>query len=340
MRTVVIPAAGADWELRQTPRPSPGPGEVLIRVRASAICHNDVLAGLGILPFPSTSPAIPGHEPAGDVVEVGAGVTSRQVGDRVGVTWIQGVCGRCAQCRRDSRLSGRAAFSCAAPATTGFTAPGGQAEWLLAPAAGTVLLPADLSYELAAPMLCSGYTAWSALSVGAPRPGERVAVLGIGGIGHLAVQFAAAAGFETVAITRSSDKHAIAADLGATLVLGSGTELDAAGGADVILATAPSYSSAGEAMRGLRPGGRMVLAGIDGREPFSIPPDLARPFFAHGQQILGATHGGMEHLALALASAAAGEVTPRIEVFAPEQIAQAAAAVATGSVRFRAVVAY
>ncbi|MDP9870270.1 MULTISPECIES: alcohol dehydrogenase catalytic domain-containing protein [Streptosporangium] len=340
MKAAVIPEVNAAWELREVPTPRPGPGEVLIRVHASGICHNDVLATRGIIPFPAFSPAVTGHEPVGEVVEVGAGVTSRKVGDRVGTTWIQGTCGRCDYCALELPVSGQAAFRCAAPAMTGFTVPGGHAEYMVAAASGTVLLPDGLDYELAAPVLCAGYTAWSAFRVGAPRPKERVAVLGIGGLGHLALQFAAAGGFETVAITRSPDKHALARELGADTVVGSGEELLAAGGADVILATGPSYAAATDSMRGLRLGGRIVLAGIDGLEPFTLAPDLARPFFAQRHQVLGATHEGPQYLKEALEVVASGKVTPKVEVFDKTQVAEALDKVAKGEVRFKAVVTY
>jgi alcohol dehydrogenase/propanol-preferring alcohol dehydrogenase len=340
MQAAVIPGVGAGWEIREIPTPSPGPGEVLIRVHASGICFNDVLVTQGIIPFPPFAPAVTGHEPAGEIVEVGAGVTARALGDRVGTTWIQGTCGRCDYCAQHLPLSGQAAFRCPAPAMTGITVPGGHAEYLVAPASGTVLLPDGLAYELAAPVLCAGYTAWCALRRGDPRPYERVAVLGIGALGHLALQFAAAGGLETVAITRSPDKHQLARELGADLVVSSGAELRDAGGADVILATGPSYSAATESMLGLRLGGRIVLAGIDGLEPFTIPPDLARPYFAQRQQVLGATHDGLSYLRAALAVVASGKVTPRVEVFGKEQVADAFAKVAKGEVRFRAVVTY
>jgi dehydrogenase len=340
MKAAVIPEVNAAWEIQDVPTPRPGPGEVLIRVRASGICYNDVLITHGIIPFPPFSPAVVGHEPAGEVVEVGPGVSSRNVGDRVGTPWIQGTCGSCDYCARNLPLSGQAAFRCPAPAMTGITVPGGHAQYLVAPASGTVLLPDGLDYELAAPVLCAGYTAWCALRTGDPKPHERVAVLGIGALGHFALQFAAAGGHETVAITRSADKHALARELGANLVVGSGEELLAAGGADVIIATSPSYPAATQSMIGLRLGGRLVLAGIDGMEPFTIPPNMANPFFALRQQVLGATHEGPQYLREALDIVASGKVTPKVEVFPKEQVADALGKVAKGEVRFRAVVTY
>lgn len=338
MKAVVIPEAGAPWEVREVPTPVAGPGEVLVRVLASGVCSNDVLAGKGVLPFPSTDPAIPGHEPVGEVVEVGAGVTSRSVGDLVGTTWIRGTCGECAYCALGAPLSARAAFLCAAPVSTGFTVPGGQAEYLAVRAGETVLVPAGVSPEQAVPVLCAGYTALSALRAAQARPHERVAVLGVGALGHLALQYSRAAGHDTVAITSSPDKHDVAVELGAGEVVADGAGLLAAGGADVVLATAPSYAAAADAMAGLRPGGRLVLAGIDTSGVFTLPPAL--PFFGLGQRIVGATHEGTPVLEEALAQVAAGAVRPVVETFEAEHIAEAVAKVDKGEVRFRAVVRY
>jgi D-arabinose 1-dehydrogenase-like Zn-dependent alcohol dehydrogenase len=340
MKAAVIPEVNGVWELREVPTPRPGPGEVLIKVAACGVCLNDVLATEGKIPFPAITPAITGHEPVGEVVEVGDGVSSRVVGDRVGVTWVRATCGRCDYCRLGLPVTGQAAFNCAAPTATGFSTQGGHAEYLVAGAGETVLIPDGLSAELAAPILCAGYTSWSALRQAEPQPGERVAVLGIGGLGHLAVQFSHACGYETVAITRSPDKDELATELGADFVVGSGAELRERGGADVILVTAPSYRVAGEALQGLRVGGRLVLAGIDPGEPFVIPPASVYPFFAQGQRIMGATHNGPRYLREALRIVASGKVTPMIETFAKEDVAEAVAKVGKGEVRFRAVVKY
>ncbi|WP_026413622.1 alcohol dehydrogenase catalytic domain-containing protein [Actinomadura oligospora] len=340
MKAAVIPEVNAAWRIQEVPTPEPGPGEVLVRVRASGICFNDVLTTRGIIPFPPFSPAVLGHEAAGEVVGVGAGVTSRQEGDRVGVPWMQGSCGRCDYCARNLPLSGQAAFECAMPRMTGITVPGGQAEYVVAAASGTVLLPSGLDYELAAPVLCAGNTAWGALRKAEARPYERVAVLGIGGLGHMALQYAAAAGHETIAITRSPDKHKAAKELGAATVVADGEGLEAAGGADVILVTGPSYTAASDAMRGLRTGGRIVLAGIDGMSPFTLAPDMARPFFARGQRVLGATHEGPDALREALEIVASGKVTPRVEAYGHANVADAFDRVAKGEARFRAVVTY
>lgn len=340
MKAVVIPEVNAQWELRELPTPQPGPGEVLIRVRASGLCGNDVAASKGLIPFPSVDPAVPGHEPVGEVVEVGSGVTTRAVGDRVGTTWIRGTCGECGYCRLGRPVGGTAAILCAAPVSTGFTVQGGQAEFMVVAADQTVAIPAGIPDELAAPLLCAGYTVWSAIRAAEPGEGDRVAVAGLGALGHLGVQYAKARGFHTIAVTRSPDKHDLARELGADQVVGGGTELHEAGGADVVVDTTPSYAAAAEALAGLRPGGRLVLAGIDGQEPFTIPSAATHPFFALDQKVLGATHAGPDVLREALDIAATGGITPLVESFAKEDIAEAVDKVAKGEVRFRAVVHY
>ncbi|MEE4543367.1 alcohol dehydrogenase catalytic domain-containing protein [Streptomyces sp. V4-01] len=338
MLATVMPQPGAPWEVREIPMPRPGPGQVLVKVHASGICVNDVLASRGALPFATASPAVPGHEPVGEVVEAGAGVTARTVGDRVGVPWVQGGCGRCAYCRRNLPVSGQLALNCAAPVTTGFAAQGGLAEYVVALAAGTVLLPDGLPYEQAAPMMCAGYTAWSALRAAEPRPLERVAVLGIGAIGHLALQFARTCGFETVAVTGSSDKRDAATRLGADLVVADGAELRDAGGADVVLATTPSYEAASDSLRGLRTDGRLVVSGFARGAAFDLAP--ARPFFTQRHRVIGSTHGPVAHLTEALDLAAAGRCAAVTEVFTADAVAKAAERVGAGEVRFRAVVTY
>ena len=340
MRAVIVPAVGADWVVQEIPTPQPGPGEVLIRVRASGLCGNDVGAAQGRLPFPRISPVVPGHEPVGEVVDAGPGVTFRQVGDRVGTTWVRGTCGRCDYCRLDRPVTGAAAILCVAPVSTGFTVQGGMAEYMVVAADQTVRIPDGISDELAAPLLCAGYTAWSALRSADPKPMERVAVAGIGAIGHLAVQYAKACGVETVAITRSPDKHDVIRSLGADHVLSDCRELLELGGADVIIDTTPSYLDAAESLSGLRVGGRLVLTGIDAEDGFAIPGAATHPFFALEQKILGATHGGPEILREALDIAAAGRITPVVETFAKDDIAEAVKKVAAGDVRFRAVIGF
>jgi D-arabinose 1-dehydrogenase-like Zn-dependent alcohol dehydrogenase len=338
MKAAVVPHAGARWELRDVATPQPGPGQVLVRVRASGLCHNDLWLTDGSFPFPERDDVVVGHEAAGDVVAVGAGVTTRKVGDRVGATWVQGTCGECDYCKLNLPLTGQSGMNCARPTMTGITTQGTHAEYVAVTAESTVLLPDHLSYEHAAPVLCAGYTAWSALRAADPKPHERVAVLGIGGLGHLALQFSRACGFDTVAITRSPDKHDLARELGADTVVGDGAELLAAGGADVILVTGTSYEAATDALKGLRVNGRLVLATINPEGSFTI--DSSNPVWAKRQQIIGATHNGLYQLAEALRLVADGKATPRIETFPKENIAEAVAAAGKGDLRFRAVITF
>ncbi|MFE6503528.1 alcohol dehydrogenase catalytic domain-containing protein [Kitasatospora sp. NPDC057738] len=338
MWAAVVPEAKARWELREIPTPTAGPGQVLIRVHACGVCHNDLWVSQGVFPFPPLDPVVVGHEAAGEVVEVGPGVTTRRVGDRVGTTWVQATCGRCDYCRLNLPLTGQSGMNCPESVMSGLTVQGGHAQYVAVSAASTVLLPDALSYEAAAPVLCAGYTAWSALRAANPEPGERVAVLGIGGLGHLAVQFARAAGFETVAVTRSPDKHELARTLGADHVVADGEQLRAAGGADVVLVTGTSYRAATETLQGLRPNGRLVLATIDPVDSFTIPP--TSPFWAQRQQVIGATHNGLDQLTEALDLVASGAVKPLIETFPKERVAEALERVERGEVRFRAVVSY
>ncbi|NNG40161.1 alcohol dehydrogenase catalytic domain-containing protein [Flexivirga sp. ID2601S] len=337
MKAAVIPELNGTWELRDIPTPKAEPGQVLIKVHATGICFTDIWTTRGAAGdlFPNT----PGHEVVGEVVEVGEGVISRKVGDRVGTTWVQSTCGRCDYCRENLPLSGQAAVNCPNARLTGFTTQGGHAEYLAATATGTVLIPDGLSYEEAAPIFCAGYTVWSGLRAAEPQPHEKIAVVGIGGLGHLAVQYAKAAGHETIAVTHSPDKHDLARELGADLVVANGAELQAAGGADVLLLCSNSYDAGRDAFKGLRHDGRAVLVGLDPFADFTIPTE-PQPFFAQRQKVIGATHNGLNYLTEALDIAASGAVKPMIEVFPKERITEAVDKVTAGDVRFRAVVTY
>ncbi|HST48819.1 alcohol dehydrogenase catalytic domain-containing protein [Jatrophihabitans sp.] len=341
MRAATVPGFAGRWELIEVPMVSAGPGQVVIRVRASGLCHNDVLCGDGAfggrLPM---NPPIFGHEAAGEVVEVGAGVTTRKVGDRVGTTWVQALCGRCDYCRRTNPpLTGMAGTGCRGPAAlSGLTVQGGHAEYFVATAASTVLLPDELSFDLAAPVLCAGYTAWSALRAGRPQPGERVAVVGIGGLGHLAVQFASACGYQTIAVTRTPDKHELISSLGADQVVADGKQLAEVGGADVILVTATAAQAGVEALPGLRDEGRLVMASIDPSGPFNLGTNSQ--LWARRQQIIGASHDGLPYLAEALDLVATGRVTPMIEQFPADRVNEAVGLLRDGRIRFRAVINY
>src|SRR6266496_6409944 len=231
----VIPSVNAKWEVKEVPTPPIGANQVLIKIHASGICYTDVhitKGGLGVK-FPFTI----GHEPAGEIVALGEGLTTRKVGDRVGIPWVQSTCGRCEWCQR-----GKLSF-CPDKIGTGINIAGSHAEYMVAYAAATQLLPNNLSYDQAAPIFCAGFTVYSGLRVANPKPHERIAVVGIGGLGHLGVQYAKAAGFETIAVTHSKDKEELAYKLGTDVVVSDGDILQKEGGADVILAKSNSYKT-------------------------------------------------------------------------------------------------
>jgi dehydrogenase len=328
MKAAVVPKIGGKWEVKEVPTPHPATNQVLIKMHASGLCYTDVHITEGHLPiggFPRTI----GHEPAGEIVEVGEGVTSRKIGDRVGVPWFQASCGRCEWC-----LRGKPMF-CAQMIGTSIGIQGSHAEYMVAYADATMLLPDGLTYEQAAPVFCAGYTVWSGLRWANPKPHERIAVVGIGGLGHLALQYSKAAGFETIAITHSKDKEELVHKLGADIVVSDGQGLREAGGADIILATSNSYKAAADTLRGLRPDGRlMFIGGSD--EPFTIPSPGELLFNRH--QIIGSSQNGREYLYEALDYVAKGKVKVMTETFPLDDIAGAYEKVANGNVRFRAVI--
>jgi alcohol dehydrogenase len=329
MRAAVVPKMGGKWEVREVPTPEPSANQVLIKIHASGICYSDVHTTEGRLPMPIEFPRTIGHEPAGEIVAVGEGVTSRKIGDRVGVPYVQASCGRCEWC-----LRGKPLF-CTQQIGTGINIQGSHAQYMLAYADSTMLLPKGLAYEQAAPVFCAGYTVWSGLRWANPKPHERIAVVGIGGLGHLAVQYSKAAGFETIAITHSKDKEELARRLGADVVVSDGQGLKEAGGADVILATSNSYKAASDTLKGLRPDGRLILIGLSD-EPFTISSPIE--LFSNRLQIMGSQQNGREYLYEALDYVAKGKVKVMTETFPLDDVADAYERVANGKVRFRAVI--
>jgi alcohol dehydrogenase len=325
MKAAVVPAVNGTWEVRDVPRPVPGPNQVLIQIGASGLCYTDVKIAHGAIPthFPRTL----GHEPVGQIVEMGPGVTSRKAGDRVGVPWVQASCGRCEWCLREKRQH------CASSVSTGIDTQGGHAEYMLAQSDATMLIPDNVSYEQAAPIFCAGFTVWSGFRTAEPRPGDRVAVVGIGGLGHLGVQYSKAAGHHTIAVTHSKDKENQIRELGADEVVNDGEGLRKGGGADVILVTGNSWKAAGDAIQGLRPEGRVVLMGVS-NEPLIVSPAL---LFIEGR-IIGSSQNKVEHLYEALQFVARGEVKVVTEIYPLADITTAYDRVEKGEVRFRAVI--
>src|SRR5690349_10050537 len=337
MLAAVVPSVNGKWEVKEVTTPQPRANQVLIKMHASGICYTDVHATHGALgvKFPYTI----GHEPAGEIVELGEGVTTRQVGDRVGVPWFQSTCGRCEWCQR-----GKSLF-CPNHIATGINIAGGHAEYMVAYADATQLIPNGLSYDQAAPIFCAGYTVYSGLRLADPEPHERIAVVGIGALGHLGIQYSKAAGFETIAVTHSKDKEELAYKLGADSVVTNGDALlkekgqhDASssdgGGADVILATSNSYKATADAIKGLRPDGRVILMGVSPTESLTVPPEILFKRI----RILGSTQNDREHLYEALDYVAKGKVKVMTEISPLEEISNAYDKVANGNVRFKAVV--
>jgi D-arabinose 1-dehydrogenase-like Zn-dependent alcohol dehydrogenase len=208
MRAVQVSRAGGPFELVEKEIPSPPPGYVRVRVQANGICHSDVITKEGAMPI--RYPRVPGHEVAGVVDAVGDGITWWKPGDRVGIGWHGGHCGECDSCRRGDFLTCRVDFR-----ITGISYDGGYADYVVAPGAVLARIPDSLSFNDAAPLMDAGATTFNALRFSGARPGDLVAVLGIGGLGHLGVQWAAKMGFDTVAIARGEDKEPLAKKLGA-----------------------------------------------------------------------------------------------------------------------------
>ncbi len=327
MKAAIVSALKSRWQVKDVPTPAPGPNQVLLKIRASGLCYTDVHITRGDMGRPDF-PRTLGHEPVGDIVALGPGVTSRKVGDRVGVPWVQSSCGRCEWCQRNKPMF------CANGIGTGLQTQGSHAEYMLAYADATTIIPDQISYEQAAPIFCAGYTVYSGLRWAKPQPHERVAVVGIGGLGHLAVQYSKACGFETLALTHSIDKKKEIQGFGADHVITNADELLKAGGADVMLVTSNSYKLAVECLKGMRPDGRVVIMGVS-REPLTID---GGDLITNRLQIIGSMQNGREYLYEALDLVARGKVKVVTETYKLDDIGKAYDRVEAGKVRYRAVI--
>src|SRR5437762_1467508 len=259
MRVVQVSRPNGPLEVVERPIPQPGAGTVRIKVQACGICHSDSLTKEGTYPG-IQYPRVPGHEVAGVIDAVGPGVSDWQPGQRVGVGWNGGYCGHCDHCRRGEF------FACVTGQVTGITYDGGYGEYMIAPASAVALMPAALPPVEAAPLMCAGLTTFNALRNSGARPGDVVAVLGLGGLGHLGVQYAAKMGFHTVGIARCKDKEPLARRLGASAYIDSqaqdpAAELIKLGGAKVILATATSGEAMSAVQGGLAANGTLLIVG-------------------------------------------------------------------------------
>ena len=331
MRVIQIPSKGGAFELVERELPVPGRGEVRVKVQACGVCHSDSIAKDGL--FPNVGyPIVPGHEIAGIVDGVGEGVVGWTQGTRVGVGWFGGHCGHCEPCRRGDLVD------CRNLRIPGITYDGGYAEAMVAPADALALIPDELSAVDAAPLLCAGVTTYNALRESGARPGDLVAILGIGGLGHLGVQFAAKMGFRTVAIARGTEKAALAKELGAHVYLDSQTqdvaaELTKLGGAKTILATVTSGKAMSAVIPGLAVRGKLVVVGV-GMDPIEVSPfDL----IGGSRSVVGHASGASIDSQDTLAFSALSGVRPTIETMPLERAAEAYDKMMRNEARFRMV---
>ncbi|WP_055087226.1 zinc-dependent alcohol dehydrogenase, partial [Jannaschia donghaensis] len=261
MKAAVVTDLGKPLEIREVPVPQIGPGQVLKRVRASGVCHTDLHAAEGDWPVQPGTPFIPGHEGVGEVARLGASVTHLKEGDRVGVPWLHTACGRCAHC------VGGWETLCNDQQMTGYTVDGAYADYVAADANYVGTIPGPMDWGAASPVLCAGVTVYKGLKETEVRPGQWVAIVGIGGLGHMAVQYAKAMGMHVVAIDVAPDKLALARDLGADAVINAATTDPVAevastlGGVHGALVTAPSRPAFAQAVGMLRKHGTLSLVG-------------------------------------------------------------------------------
>ena len=331
MRVAQVPYAKGSFELVEREVPEPDSGQVRIKVQACGVCHSDSVTKDGL--FPGIQyPRVPGHEVIGTVDAVGAGVAGWQPGQRVGVGWHGGNCGYCDACRRGD------AFACETETlVTGVTHDGGYAEYMVAPATALARVPDDLDSVAAAPLMCAGITTFNALRNSDARPGETVAVLGIGGLGHLGVQFAVKLGFNTVAIARGEDKAPLARQLGAHHYIDSQAEDPAAalqklGGAKVILATATSGAAMNAVQGGLAVRGTLLIVGVP--DSLDVNPF---PLIMGNRSVKGWYSGTSIDSQQTLAFSALTGVRSMNEIYPLSRVAEAYDRMMSGGARFRVV---
>src|SRR5437016_9824810 len=331
MRAVHVARPKAPFEIVERDIPEPPAGHVRITVQACGICHSDTLTKDGT--FPGIQyPRVPGHEVVGMIDAVGANVAAWAPGQRVGVGWHGGQCGYCSSCRRGDF------FACeTATRVTGITSDGGYADYMIARAEAVALIPEELSAAEAAPLMCAGVTTFNALRNSAARAGDLVAVLGLGGLGHLGVQFAAKMGFKTVAIARGKDKGAFAKELGAHHYIDSqasdpAAELNKLGGAQVVIATVTHAGAMTAVLGGLAPNGVLIVIGAAG--PLSVDPIL---LITGSRSIEGWYSGTSIDSQDTLSFSASSNVHSMNEIFPLERAAAAYERMMSGKARFRVV---
>jgi D-arabinose 1-dehydrogenase-like Zn-dependent alcohol dehydrogenase len=331
MKTAQIPRPGADFQIVEREVPAPGAGQVRIKVQACGVCHSDVFTKEGSWPG-IQYPRVPGHEVAGIVDAVGAGVTAWKKGQRVGVGWHGGQDNTCLACRRgDFR-------NCKNLQIPGISYDGGYQQYMLAPVEALVAIPESLNDAEAAPLLCAGITTFNALRHSGAFPGDLVAVQGIGGLGHLGIQFGNKFGYKVAAIGRGPETSALAKKLGASVYLDSGSTnaaeaLQKLGGAKVILATAPSSKAMSELIGGLGPNGTLMVIGAT-FDPIEVTPVQ---LISGSRAIQGWAAGTPVDSEDTLRFAELTGVRPMIETYPLEKAAEAYARMMSGKAQFRVV---
>jgi propanol-preferring alcohol dehydrogenase len=330
MKIARVPEPNGRFELVDVEIPEPGPNQVRIKVHACGVCHSDSLTVMGALG--NAFPRAPGHEVAGEVDAVGTAVSAWNVGDRVGVGWFGGCDFTCESCRRGDFIS------CANGQVSGIAYDGGYAEYMVAPAEALARIPDALSAVDAAPLLCAGITTFNALRQSVARPGDLVAILGVGGLGHLGVQYAAKMGFEVVAIARGQEKGPLAKELGAHHYIDSkasavAEELTKLGGAKVVLATVTAPDAMTPALGGLKPRGQLVVVGAS-TDPMQVPPFA---LIAGSTAVQGHASGTSQDSEDTLRFSALTGVRPTIETLPLASAQDAYDRMMSGNARFRMV---
>ena len=331
MKAVQVARPGGDLEVVEREVPEPGPGQVRIRVQACGVCHSDVVTKDGLLPGISY-PRVPGHEVAGVIDKLGGAVKGWREGERVGIGWFGGQDGTCTACRRGDFIN------CANVQFCGVSYDGGYQEFMVAPVEAVARMPESLDAAEAAPLMCAGITTFNALRHSGALPSDLVAVQGIGGLGHLGVQFAKKFGFRVAAIGRGGDNAALAGKLGADLYIDSArtdaaVELQKLGGARAILATATSGKAMSSLIAGLGPNGNLVVVGVPA-DPLEVP---ASALIFGKRRIQGWASGTPTDSEDTLRFAEMTGVRPMIEKFPLAKAGEAYARMISGRAQFRAV---
>jgi D-arabinose 1-dehydrogenase-like Zn-dependent alcohol dehydrogenase len=331
MRSVQVSKPRAPFEIVERDIPEPGVRQVRIKVQACGICHSDSLTKEGL--FPGIEyPRVPGHEIAGVIDAVGRDVIEWKAGQRAAVGWHGGHCGHCESCRRGDFIT------CSYAQIPGISYDGGYADYMIAPTEALAIIPDELSATEAAPLMCAGITTYNALRNSGARVGDIVAILGIGGLGHLGVQFAAKMGFRTIAIARGKDEEELVKKLGARLYIDNRSqnaveELNKLGGAKVILATVPSGKAMSEILGGLAVNGKLVIIGASD-QPIEVPPFL---FIQGRRSLVGWPSGTSIDSQDTLSFSVLSGVRSMNEVFPLERAAEAYELMMNGKARFRCV---